>query len=221
MTDEPIATAIAIRRLREERGLTQEQLAQEVGVSREAIVRREQNVRVKSLADREAFARALGVTLEQFDRECRRADLRVSKGGRGIPVINKAPAGEVIDYEEWGIDSGQAAEFIDWGDVLEDRAFAIQVVGDSMEPVLAEGDHVIFQQIDPYENYVPLLDADVVFVRFSPESGHEGCTIARWYVQSDELIRLHKQNPKYQPIMCQREDIMGLAKFVERRTRRV
>lgn len=213
------ALGAAIKRLREEHGWTQEELAVKVGLDRTSIARRENGkTRVKG-NERPMFAQAFGMTLIQFDEQWRDWIVTRSRGAPGIPVINRAPAGQILDYEEYGIDSGQGYEYLDHGDIDDKLAFAVVVVGDSMEPVLIEGDYVVLSPLDPYKPHNDRLkDGTIVFVRFTYEHSG-GCTIARFFDEGGGKIRFQKENPAYVAINCIREDIQSMAIAVERRVK--
>lgn len=208
----------AIKRLREERGWTQQQLADAVGMDQTGIARRESGkTRVKP-PERPRFAQAFGMSLLDFDQEWRRGTVARSQGGPGIPIINRAPAGRVTDYEEYGIDSGQGYAYVDRGDIDVALAFGVQVVGDSMEPRLNEGDQVILSPCDPYQPSENLVNGKIVFVRFTVDAGG-GCVLARFFLENDGKVRLQKDNPAHKPIVCDREAIQSVAVAVERRER--
>lgn len=142
-----------------------------------------------------------------------------SRGTPGIHVINRAPAGQIMDYEEYGIDSGQGYEYLDLGDINDNLAFAVVVVGKSMEPTLRDGDYLVLSPLDPYKPHNDRLgDGAIVFVRFTYEHSG-GCTLARFFDEGDGKIRLQKDNPAYAAINCDREDIQSLAIAVERRVK--
>ncbi|MBD3241602.1 MAG: helix-turn-helix domain-containing protein [Chitinivibrionales bacterium] len=205
-----------IRRLREERGWTQAQLGERVGINGTNIARRETGQTRVRANERFAFAKAFGMTVIEFDEQWREWSVPRTRGAPGIPVINRAPAGEVIDYEEYGVDSGQGFEYVDRGDIQDDLAFAVIVVGESMEPRLKDGDYVILSPCDPYKGDGKLQPGNIVFVRFSEDAGG-GCTLARFFVEDEGQIRLQKDNPAYAPVVCEREAVQRIAVAVERR----
>jgi len=193
-------------------------LGAKVGLSGTNIARRENGrTRVKP-NERFKFADAFGLAILDFDEQWRDWQPARSRGGDGIPVINRAPAGLIQNYEEYGIDSGQGYEYIDFGDITDQLAFAIVVVGDSMEPTLRENDTLVLSPIDPYKPHTDRLhNGAIVFVRFTVEFHGGGCTLARFYDESDSRVRLQKDNAKYPPIICNREGIQMMAVAVERR----
>jgi len=208
----------AIKRLREERGWSQDDLGKLVGIDGTNIARREiGRTRVKP-SERPRFAAAFGMSLTEFDDQWRQWHTPRTRGGAGIPIVNRAPAGQIVDYEEYGVDSGQGFEYVDRGTVQDELAFGIIVVGDSMEPVLRDGNYVILLPCDPYRADGRLDNGKIVFVRFTEDYGG-GCTLARFYAEDDVTVRLHKDNPAYKPIVVQREDIQAVAIAVERRVK--
>lgn len=210
------AIGLAVRRLREERGWTQEQLGLKVGLDSTNIARRENGKTKIRPPERVKFAEAFDLPILEFDRHWRQWNIERTCGGPGIPIINKAPAGLIIDYEEYGIDSGQGYEYIDRGDITDHLAFGVIVVGDSMMPTLRDGDQVVLTPVDPFVSDGKLTDGKIVFTRFVIEHGG-GCTLARFFSDGQGRIRLHKDNPTYKPILCEREVIQAMAVAIERR----
>jgi transcriptional regulator with XRE-family HTH domain len=222
----------AIKRLREERGWTQTELGERVGLDGTNIARRERGTTKVKPAERQKFARAFGLSLTAFDDVWRVFKTGRTQGGRGIPLINKVPAGEAQDYEEYGIDSGQGYEYLDYGDIHDDQAFALEIIGDSMQPRLNEGDRVIFSYCDPYHDDGKLKPGRIVFVRFvegeaplmhaaagdrEPMRPGGGCMVARFYPSSDGKVLLGKDNPQWPPLLVDREAIQNMAVAIERR----
>lgn len=206
-----------VRRLRLERGWTLKQLAERLGtVDSTALGRKEVGkISIKPPEQRQ-IAQAFGLTYEDFLARVN-ANVRTS-GAPGIPVINRAPAGQIVDYEEYGVDSGQGFEYLDWGGVHDELAFAVVVVGDSMEPGIREGDYLVLSSLNVPEPKVRFEDGKIVFVRFAEESRHRGCTLARAYkVPDGGGWRLQKDNPKYPPVFCADVEIGQFAVAIEHR----
>ncbi|MEM6457835.1 MAG: LexA family transcriptional regulator [Planctomycetota bacterium] len=225
------AMGTAIKRLREERGWTQTRLGKKVGLDGTNIARRERGDTKVKPSERYQFAEAFGLSLAKFDDTWRVFNTERTRGGRGIPLINKAPAGEVHDYEEYGVDSGQGHEYLDYGDIRDDQAFAVEIVGNSMQPRLNEGDRVIFSYCDPYRDDGKLTPGRIVFVRFAEgevpkmysnesRSGPQldgGCMVARFYPLNEGQILLRKDNPEWPPILVNQEAVQNLSVAIERR----
>ncbi len=226
------AMGTGIKRLREERGWTQAQLGEKVGLDGTNIARRERGDTQVKPAERQKFARAFGLSVTAFDDAWRVFRTGRTQGGHGIPLINKVPAGEVQDYEEYGVDSGQGYEYLDYGDIRDDQAFALEIVGDSMQPRLNEGDRVVFSYCDPYRDNGKLKSGRIVFVRFvegeaptirsdrddlEPINAGGGCMVARFYSLDDGKVLLRKDNPDWPPVLVRREAIQNMAVAIERR----
>lgn len=209
-----------IKKLRELEGWTQPEFAKKLGMDQPTVSRIERGARAVPADEQQKIAKLFKKTLDEFE-DLWKPKITRTVGGAGIPVVNRAPAGVVLDYNEYGVDSGQGFEYLDWGDIHDDLAFALIVVGDSMEPSIHEGDYLIFSSLNMPKPRVDLKPGMVVFVRFNAESSRQGCTVARWQPQEGGMVVLAKDNPKYQPILCRRDEIEQLAVFIEKRTKRV
>jgi len=209
-----------IRILREKKGLTLREMSEKVGISFSTLGKKERGIVSISELEREQLAEFFGLSLEEFDKRWKPPPPGRTRGGPGIPVINRASAGTIVDYEEYGVDSGQGFEYLDWGDVSEVDAFAVIVVGDSMKPMLHEGDYVVLTPRDAYEETRPVPNGSIVLIRFTQDAGGGGC-LCRWHLGKGGEITLTKDNPKYPPRTARREDIEQLAVAIERRSRRM
>src|SRR5438309_671419 len=85
-----------LRELREEAGLTQQQLAEKAGLSQRAVSHWEQGLREPAWSNEVALARALGVNLDAFLVE----PAARPQAGRGR--LRKAPAGPQVSPEATG-----------------------------------------------------------------------------------------------------------------------
>lgn len=221
----------AIRQLREEREWGLRDLAAKVTalglpLSHQAVQTREKGAVPVNPRERKIFARVFELSLEDFDKRWRGSKLDRTDGDesgrRGIPVINRAPAGMVIDYNEYGVDSGQGYEYIERGTVDDDLAFAVVVVGDSMEPRLHEGDYLIFSPLNVPKPRAALDVGCVAFIRFAPDSKKVGCCLARFMGKGpDGKLRFSKDNPKHKGHVLAPTEIEQLAVAVERRSRAI
>lgn len=222
MESEPLGQVV--RRLREDKGLSLREMGARTGMNFVTFGKKEVgHGKPFNYAERKAIAKALGMSMEAFEASWRGGSVKITKGP-GIPVINRAPAGEAVDYEEYGTDSGQGYEYLDpLGVPDDDLAFAVVVVGDSMEPNLRSGDYAIFSPLNVPRPRRQLTPGCVVFVRFAEEGPRRGCTIARWYPTDERRGRLVKDNPKYAPIDIELtvETVARIAVCIQRRTERV
>jgi SOS-response transcriptional repressor LexA len=154
--------------------------------------------------------------LADFDHHWRDSWGKITAAHRDgwVPIINKAPAGPVTDYEEYGIDSGIGFEYVPRPAGLEgELLFAVIVIGDSMMPAYREGDLVIFRPIKPDED---IPDGSPVFVRFTSQYQH-GCTFKTVYRRGDGLMNLRAENPRYETMVITSDDVERMAIAVDRR----
>lgn len=211
-----------IRKLRAEHDLTLKELAERVDLSYSSVSHKELGrTPVRGKPERERFARAFGMALDEFDAMWKGTRIEAIRGGDGIPIINSVPAGGVVDYEEYRVDSGQGYEHIDAIGFDGQLAYAVRVVGDSMEPTIIEGDYLIFSPASVPNRSARLEDGAVVFVRFRSDSDQPGCTLARWFDDGPEHVELRKDNPRRRPIRVRRNDIVEIGICVQRRTSRL
>lgn len=126
-------------------------------------------------------------------------------GGRLVPVINKVAAGYPSDFNDLDYPVGIADDYVRCPDVHDPNAFAVRVIGDSMEPKFNEGDIVIFSPA------VEVHSGDDCFVRFAMP--HE-TTFKRVFFEPDNKVRLQPRNEKYSPLIEESSRINGVYRAV-------
>ncbi|MCH7556736.1 MAG: helix-turn-helix transcriptional regulator [Planctomycetes bacterium] len=159
---------------------------------------------VKNLVDEKIDASRLSKLLAQSDLNIEQDKLPLA-AGRLVPVINKVSAGYPSDFNDLDYPVGIADDYIRCPDMHDPNAFAVRVVGDSMEPKFREGDIVIFSPAAEVHN------GDDCFVRFAMP--HE-TTFKRVFFESDNKIRLQPRNEKYSPTIVDGKRINGLYRAV-------
>ena len=125
--------------------------------------------------------------------------------GRLVPVINKVAAGYPSDFDDLDYPVGVADDYVRCPDLHDPNAFAVRVVGDSMEPKFREGDIVIFSPS------VEVHNGDDCFIRF--ETPHE-TTFKRAFFEPENKVRLQPRNEKYSPMTVEGKRINGLYRAV-------
>jgi len=130
--------------------------------------------------------------------------------GRLVPVINKVSAGYPRDFDDLDYPVGIADDYIRCPDLHDPNAFAVRVVGDSMEPKFREGDIVIFSPAAEVHN------GDDCFVRFA--TPHE-TTFKRVFFEPDNKIRLQPRNENYSPTVVDGKRVNGLYRAVVKHER--
>jgi phage repressor protein C with HTH and peptisase S24 domain len=128
--------------------------------------------------------------------------------GRLIPIINKVAAGYPTDFNDLDYPVGIADEYIRCPDVHDPNAFAVRVVGDSMEPRFHEGDIIIFSP------KVEVHSGDDCFVRFA--SPHETTFKRVFFEKDNNIVRLQPRNEKYAPMMIEDARISGIYRAIIR-----
>jgi repressor LexA len=150
---------------------------------------------------------------EKLDTMIKESHLRLEEepatvsAGNLIPIINKVAAGYPADFDDLGYPAGVADDYVRCPDLHDPQAFAVRVIGDSMEPKFKEGDIVIFSPA------MPVQSGDDCFVRFTMP--HE-TTFKRIFYEQNDTIRLQPRNEKYAPLTVEGKRINGLYKAVIR-----
>lgn len=195
-----------MRILRSGRGLTQQDVAAALNVSRSAVAMWERNEREPNLETLAALARLLDVPLSALvEREEAPlpAGLRPVRARR-IPLLGTIAAGEPIFAEE------EHETYVDMdGSARAD--FALEVQGESMEPVYKDGDVVyIRRQDDVRDGQVAAVVVD------------DSATLKRVY-HLPVGVQLMPLNPAFAPMLFTPENsdsvrILGLAVGYFRKT---
>jgi phage repressor protein C with HTH and peptisase S24 domain len=92
----------------------------------------------------ESLSRALAAAETGWDEFAALLAGRSSGAGRAIPVVGMARAGADGFFDEQGFPVG-ADETVRFPDLGDERVYALEIAGDSMEPVFRAGDVVIVQ----------------------------------------------------------------------------
>ena len=198
-------TGELIKKLRKEKGMTQEDLGKLLGINRAAVNKMETGVTVNFKRDTllklsEVFN--ISVTdLLQSDKP--------KPTHKRIPVLGRVAAGEpteqiedIIGYEEIPFAWAESATY-----------FALRIHGDSMEPRMFEGDVVIIRQQECAEN------GDIVIASVNGQDA-----TCKRFRKTDSGIMLIPFNSKYDPFVYSAEQVETLpvriiGKVVEMRCR--
>ncbi len=132
--------------------------------------------------------------------------LRPETVRKAIPIINRVAAGYPTEFTDLDYPAGVADDYIGQPPGLDDpHAFAVRVVGDSMEPRYREGDIVLFSPA------ATVRSGDDCFVRFAPESprGHSAL-FKRVYFDDADTVRLQPLNERYPPALVPLAEVAGL-----------
>ena len=183
-----------LRAARQKLGLTLDNVAKKVGVSRQTIHRYETGVITNiPQVNIEKIAAVLETTPAKLmgwdiDENLSQISNLVPITGKPVPIIGTIAAGKPILAEE-----NIEGEATPAADIRAD--FALRVKGDSMEGV-------------------PILDGDIVFIRSQPEVENgeiaavlidNEATLKRFYNNGNSVM-LVSENPKYPPFIYTKEN---------------
>lgn len=146
--------------------------------------------------------------LDEMVKESERQNKGVGaqfSAGRLVPIINKVQAGYPTDFDDLEYPVGVADDYIRCPGLHDPNAFAVCVVGDSMEPEFKEGNIVVFSP------QAEVNSGDDCFVRFA--SPHE-TTFKRVFFEPNNMVRLQPRNGKYAPTMVEGKRINGLYRAI-------
>lgn len=160
---------------------------------------------LKDIAQRKVAPARVSKMLSQLDMQESPRARKKETAGRFVPVINKVSAGYLADFDDLGYPVGIADDYVRCPDLHDPNAFAVRVVGDSMEPKFSEGDIVIFSPAAAVEN------GDDCFVRL--KEPHEA-TFKRVFFEKSKQVRLQPRNEVYPPIVVKGDRINGIYRAV-------
>ncbi|MCP4711502.1 MAG: helix-turn-helix transcriptional regulator, partial [Planctomycetes bacterium] len=131
----------------------------------------------------------------------------VHTAGKLVPVINDVVAGYPVDFDDKGYPPGGADDYVRCPDLHDPNAFAVRVVGDSMEPKYHKGDIIVFSPSSEVRS------GDDCFVRMADP---HATTFKQVFFEDNQNIRLQPRNHQYSPTILPREKINGLWRAVIR-----
>jgi phage repressor protein C with HTH and peptisase S24 domain len=159
---------------------------------------------IKSIIDKSADRAELDTLLAESKLP---AESPAVTPGQLVPIINKVAAGYPSDFNDLDYPAGIADDYVRCPDLHDASAFAVRVVGDSMEPKFREGDIVIFSPVAEVHN------GDDCFIRFA--APHE-TTFKRVFFEPDNKVRLQPRNENYSPLIIEGGRINGLYRAIIR-----
>lgn len=160
---------------------------------------------VKNLVDAKGDSEKLTTLLSVNDLNTEQATSASLAAGKLVPIINKVSAGYPADFNDLDYPVGIADDYIRCPDLHDPNAFAVRVIGDSMEPKFSQGDIVVFSPAAEVHN------GDDSFIRLALP--HE-TTFKRVFFEQDNKVRLQPRNEKYSPIIVEGSRINGLYRAV-------
>lgn len=151
----------------------------------------------------ESIARALEAVGASFDEFAALLAGRPGGAGRAIPIVGMARAGADGYFDDSGFPVG-ADETVRFPGLGDDRVYALEIAGDSMEPVFRAGDVVIVQP------GAAVRRGDRVVVR-TIKGEVMAKTLGR---RNDQMIELLSLNPAYPTRELQAAEIDWVARIL-------
>lgn len=127
--------------------------------------------------------------------------------GNLIPVINRVSAGYPSEFNDLDYPVGFADDYVRCPGITDPNAFAVRVVGDSMQPKFSQGDIIVFSPA------LEVRNGDDCFVRLTEP--HE-TTFKRVFFEDDNFVRLQPRNEKYSPLIVPGDRVNGIYRAVIR-----
>ncbi len=147
----------------------------------------------------------VGKILSEYDMNPQKDQTLRETPEKWVPVMNKVPAGYPAEFDDMGYPVGFADDYVRCPDIHDPNAFAVRVVGDSMEPKFTEGHIVVFSPAADVQN------GDDCFVRL--KSPHE-TTFKRVFFEEGDKVRLQPRNDMYPPIIVRPRRLNGIYRAV-------
>lgn len=156
----------------------------------------------------ESISKILEATGESFDSFLggTGAYMQISphENGQTVPLLGLAQAGSGGFFDSAGFPAGQGWDEVALPSPGEAGIYALEVQGDSMEPLYREGDRIV---VSPTEQ---VRRGDRVVVRT-----RDGEVMAKILArQSAKQIELHSLNPAYEPRLLDVADIEWIARII-------
>lgn len=141
---------------------------------------------------------AVGSTFEEF------ADLVEGRPGRSVQLIGLAQAGNDGFFDDAGFPVGEGWDTIRFPGLEDEAVYALEISGNSMEPVYREGDRVIVAPA------AQMRRGDRVIVKT-----REGEILAKTLGRStDTIVELISANPDYPTREVPRSDLRWIARIL-------
>lgn len=189
-----------IRRLREEKGLTQEELATAIGMSRPAVTQWETGWSQPRMGTIEKLAAFFGVSKSEIIDDCvdRCHDIGAisvySSGEATVPLrsLGRVHAGALTDEEEAERRVEVPASVLR----AHPRAFALVVEGNCMDRVIPEGAHVLVDpDREPSNGSIAVVETEAY-----------QAVMRRWYRGSSTLMLTADSSEEQEDIVFSMDD---------------
>lgn len=192
-----------LQEIREEYGMNQAEMAEKLGFSRSYIAMVEaEKTQIGGFIPSLDFIRTLATSFSLNRNKLERlrdSDKQDYMKRKKKTPVHLVPVLNSISAAERGKEGNPGEEGEEWMEVDENvtdpDAFALRVAGDSMEPEFREGEYVVVAPSLQWKDgdYVAIGDSD-------------GEKVLKKIRVIDEHILLISENPKYEPVILNRDD---------------
>ncbi len=152
----------------------------------------------------ESVAKALEATGVSFDDFVGLVSGARKGRARGLPLLGFAQAGAGGFFDDAGFPAGAGWDEVRFPDIADEHSYALEIAGDSMQPLYRDGDVII---VSPA---APLRRGDRVVVRTT-----EGEVLAKELKRrTPKTIELKSLNPAHPDRVLKAEDIAWMARIM-------
>lgn len=152
----------------------------------------------------ESISKALEATSTDIDNFLTLLTEGTLRARKRVPLIGLAQAGEGGYFDDAGLPAGQGWDEIEFPDVDREQVYALEIAGDSMEPVFRDGDVVL---VAPG---APVRRGDRVVVRTAA-----GEVMAKELARSTaKQVELKSLNPAHPDRVLPAADVLWMARIV-------
>lgn len=145
---------------------------------------------------------ATGAGLDEFIGLTSEAGTRLQ--GPSVPLIGMAQAGAGGYFDDAGFPVGSGWDEIGFPDTRDEHAYALEIAGDSMQPLYRDGDVVI---VSPTSS---VRRGDRVIVRT-----REGEVMAKVLARrTNRIVELHSLNPEHDNVVLLLDQVDWIARIV-------
>ena len=201
---------IRLKQLRKEKRVTQQQLADAIGVSKTSVIYWEKDENIPKHDSLIALARVLDTTTEYMltgGGDAQKISPNLSRiSPKMAPVLSWVQAGTMTNVE--AVDMSQVEEWLPIPEGECEKCFYLRVQGLSNFPDFQEGDYIL---VDPSLQFSDMNSGDMIVVR-----KFDDATFKKLVIETDGTKYLQALNPEFKPnIIALDEDCRFVGEVVD------
>lgn len=182
----------AIKQLRSAKKMSQQTLAEKIGVDKGNVSRYESGKQYPDFPTLEKIADVFNTTVSELFKNAENkieGDVVHLKKNNKLPVLSWVQAGVFTNVQ--AVDLSEVTEWLPAPDEVCEDCFYLKVKGASNEPEFIEDDYIL---VDPTVYYSDVVSGDLIVVR-----KHNDATFKKLVIESNEHRYLQALNPNFQP----------------------